>query len=401
LKRGKIQNYMLSGRFSLHVVPVLVWLLVLACVIGLFYRRQQRFEVVGLAKGEIFQITAPCDGKLESVPVQLFEKVGKGQILAVFNDEPLQAQLATISAEIEHLMSQLIPAQERLEASAAEREANQAADLRRFVVDVEQSRLNILQLKAAIESDRILLRDWALEVQKNKTLLAKQAIAPYQLQKAQAQHDTLAKKIEENERLLAQAKKDLEMSKQRCDEFARRQPVNPSIEDVLEPIRKQITVQERLMDALFVQRKALTITSPLDGMVIQIQGNANQVVLRRPGESALRKAGEFVLAGDPILTLAERKPTDIIAYAAEGQISQIREGARVELIKTRQPAQKAKSQVTYVGVVVERMPPRLWRNPNIPQWGRPFLIKIPPGLELFPGEKVGIRSLEKQQGKAS
>jgi hypothetical protein len=37
------------------------------------------------------------------------------------------------------------------------------------------------------------------------------------------------------------------------------------------------------------------------------------------------------------------------------------------------------------------MPQRLWRNPNIPQWGRPVLIDIPPGLSLVPGEVVGIR----------
>jgi len=39
------------------------------------------------------------------------------------------------------------------------------------------------------------------------------------------------------------------------------------------------------------------------------------------------------------------------------------------------------------------MPERLWVNPNIPEWGRPILIKIPPGLELVPGELVGVRGL--------
>jgi len=65
----------------------------------------------------------------------------------------------------------------------------------------------------------------------------------------------------------------------------------------------------------------------------------------------------------------------------------------VELIKDREPAQKAKSRVTHVGPLVELMPQRLWLNPNIPRWGRPIVIEIPDGFELVPGELVGIRGL--------
>jgi hypothetical protein len=39
------------------------------------------------------------------------------------------------------------------------------------------------------------------------------------------------------------------------------------------------------------------------------------------------------------------------------------------------------------------MPEQLWRNPAIPQWGRPIVIRIPKGLELVAGELVGVRTL--------
>ncbi|MHC4483362.1 MAG: hypothetical protein ACYSW4_07410, partial [Planctomycetota bacterium] len=58
-----------------------------------------------------------------------------------------------------------------------------------------------------------------------------------------------------------------------------------------------------------------------------------------------------------------------------------------------EPAQVAASQVVYLGANIELMPQQLWQNPNIPEWGRPVLIKIPPGPELVPGEVVGIRGL--------
>ena len=71
------------SRLRRHIMPILVWLSVLACVVGLFTRRTQRFEVLGIAQGQVRQIAANCSGRLKSVPVQLFEKVNLGQPVAV------------------------------------------------------------------------------------------------------------------------------------------------------------------------------------------------------------------------------------------------------------------------------------------------------------------------------
>jgi hypothetical protein len=65
----------------------------------------------------------------------------------------------------------------------------------------------------------------------------------------------------------------------------------------------------------------------------------------------------------------------------------------VELVKTSLPPQVAASKIVDIGPTVELIPQRLWRNPNVPQWGLPVLVEIPPGLKLVPGEVVGIRGL--------
>jgi hypothetical protein len=115
--------------------------------------------------------------------------------------------------------------------------------------------------------------------------------------------------------------------------------------------------------------------------------------VRRPGEDVLRRPGEFVLAGDPILVVAEKEPTEIIAYIGQEQLAKVKETMVVQIVKSTEPAQIASSQVVSLSPTMELMPQRLWRNPNIAQWGRPILIKIPPGLKLLPGETVGIRGL--------
>jgi multidrug resistance efflux pump len=392
MKKTRSTNHR-YGRLHLHILPALVWLGAVACMVVLFRHRTQRFEVLGIAQGLVYQVSAPVDSRLKMVSVKLFEDVSKGQTLAALDDTQLNTQIATIGAEIEHLTSQLVSIGDTMLAEAANRQTDAIAAQRRFKVDVENARLRILEQKTLIETDKVMAEDLAVEVKIATELLESDAIAPYELQKAQGLYNVVAKRIEENKHLLTQAEQDLEQARQRRDEFAQRQLVHPSVNSALETIRKQITVQEKLIAELSVQREALRITSPVDGTVVQIQIRANQAAMRRPGEDVLRKPGEVVLAGDPILVVAEKEPTEIVAYISQEQLAKVKETMVVQLVKDTEPAQIASSQVVCLGPTMELMPQQLWLNPNIAQWGRAILIKIPPGLKLLPGETVGIKGL--------
>ncbi len=105
------------------------------------------------------------------------------------------------------------------------------------------------------------------------------------------------------------------------------------------------------------------------------------------------RPGEAITAGEPIIAIAEARPSEIIAYIGDRSVGQVEEKILVELIKDREPPQIAKSQITQIGPTMELMPERMWLYPNMPQWGRPVLIEIPEGLELIPGEMIGIRRL--------
>ncbi|TKJ36386.1 MAG: hypothetical protein CEE38_11235 [Planctomycetes bacterium B3_Pla] len=390
MKRIDIKSY--PFRLRLHLLPILVWLGAVACVIGLFSRRSQRFEVLGLAQGQMRQIAATSPARLDSVSVRLFEQVQEGQTLAVLNtvlddEQPrqqLQAELNTVLAEIERLTAQLVPTQDTLFAEKADRETTRISDSRRFSVDVDNARLDILRLRALVETDKITLEDLAWDVKITEQLVSEQAVAPYELQKTKTRHNALAKKIEENEHLLKQARATLEQALRRSEQYGQSQPHHPSVEGALDVVRKAIKVQEERMNEVLTQiesldrREALELKAPFGGVVSQI----------------LHHQTEVVLAGEPIMTVSEGEVTEIIAYASESQMSLIKEGMAVELIKGSEPAktQIERSEVTYVGPVVEPMPAQLWLNPNVPQWGRPFLIKAPAQMKLTIGEKVGIRT---------
>ncbi len=390
------------------MIPAVVWLSAVASVALLFRQRAQRFEVVGIARGEVRQIATSSTGRIKDIPVELFQPVKAGQTLAVVNtvldneqmiETELTAQFNTAAAEAERLMALLIPTQEQLQMDAANLQINREDNYRRFIVDAERARVRILELQVQIASDRVTLDELAMEVKVREKLLEDDAIVPYELERAKGQHQSLARKIEENERLLAQTKADLEEAERRRDEFAEQEVPKQSVPEALEAIRKEIKVQEQLMKGLSEQlaalrsRRAVELKSPIDGIVIPIHAEDNEVLHQRPGEQVLRRTGEVVAAGDPILAVSQQQPTEIVAYVNEQQLGFVREQMAVELVKTRVPAQIAQAYVLSIGPTIELMPQRLWRNPTIPQWGRPVLIDVPPGLSLVPGEVVGIRGL--------
>lgn len=387
------------GRLRPHILPVLIWVVAVGGVGALLHHRSQRFEILGIAQGNVREIAATCNGRLKSVPVELFQEIKKGDVVAVIDtvldNENLEAELATVSAEIQHLQAELVHTQERLLAEAANLKTDKIAAQRRFSVDVENARLRILELKTLLETDQIMLENLQLDDQifVTRNLTEQDDAAHYERQKMKVEYNALAKKIEDNQRLLTQAESDLKEARQRRDEFAQRQLEHPAVDSALEVIHRAIKVQEQRMEELLARRVALMLKSPIDGVVSQILRRP----VRRTGEGVVRqmlgRAGEAVLEGDPILTVANGNSSEIIAWVSEEHLGRVQEGMVVELIKENEPAQIASSQVTYLGPIMEVIPQRLWTIPDIPQWGRPMLIPIPPGLKLIPGETVGIRGL--------
>ncbi|UCG55638.1 MAG: HlyD family efflux transporter periplasmic adaptor subunit [Phycisphaerales bacterium] len=395
MKRKPSRAHFSRRAYLHHVMPVVVWLATVAVVIGLFYSRTQRFEVLGLAQGRVYEIAASCTGRIKSIPVELFEHVEQGQVVAVLDttldNEHIQAELSVVAAQIEHLAAQLVPTQEQLQAEATNLETDRVRNGRGFSADVENARLRILELRALIASDRITLEDLGVEVKISQDL--RDAIAPYELERLQAQYNALSEKMAENGHLLEQARANLDQARERRDEFVDRQLQHPSIDGALEVIRKQIAVQERLIDQLVARSDPLELRAPAAGVVVSVVDRADRALSARADERALRRPGEVVRPGDQILVVADAKPTEIVAYVAEEQVGQVREKMVVELVKPTDPAQIARSEVVSIGPAVEQLPPRLWLNPNLPQWGRPFRIRIPPQMKLVVGERVGVRRL--------
>ncbi|MBN1817024.1 MAG: HlyD family efflux transporter periplasmic adaptor subunit [Sedimentisphaerales bacterium] len=386
-----------GGRIRAPALPVLVFAVALVVVMGLFYHRARRYESVGIARGRVYQIAATCPGRLEAVQVRLFETVKRGQPVAILNavleNEPLRSQLSTLTAQIEYLRSQLPALREEFMAEQTERQINYNTDHRRLDVDMELARLRILEIRTDLAEDRKLQEELNMDLQAYQELVKHGDVGFNVKERARIQYEALTKKIQENERLLEQAETDLEMCLRRRDGFALYQPYHPDPNHAMEVVRREIRIQEKLMEEIEARFEPIVLRSPIDGVIISIPGNSNEIALRRPGENILRMAGEVVNAGDPVLAVAETKPQEVVVYVEEKQMARFCKGMAVELVKHNSPLQIARSQIVEISPTMEMMPERLWLDATVPQWGRPVLVAIPPDMHLVAGESVRIRTL--------
>lgn len=376
-----------SGRLFLRVLPVLVWLGAVACVVGLFHHRTSQFELVGIADAEVHDVGTNTRARLISVSVQLFKKVNKGDPVAVVNtvpdDERLDAEIAVIQAEINHLDAQLTELRKNYEALVFNQQAEWWAERRAFTADVVAAKTRIVDTNEVFENDQATLKEMQQGIEiftiENAADLGTDIALYNQLKTMEANRDRQMEKIEREKGRLAKYQKELKDAEIREEKYITYYPrtgADPNEAKRVIYLAKEAL--ERQMNELEERRRELVLTAPCDGFVSSID---NQV-------------GEIGILPDfPVLSITEERPSSIIAYVGENLVGHFAPNKQVEIIKGSEPKQIGRSEITYIGPRVEQLPVRLWQDPAIPRWGRLMQIEIPLGMELIPGEMVGIRSL--------
>ncbi len=365
-----------SGRWRAHLIPGLVWLGAAIVVIWLFGQRGARTELRGIARAEQREIAAHCDGRVALVPVRLFEEVRKGQTLVVLDDDRIRATLATASAEAARLQAELHAVEMNLALRLASQDLDFTTEARRFAVDVERTRIDMLEQTVVIETGRLRLQRLQIELDRLRELRPNGSATSFEYDLAVVDHATTEKEIEEGEKTLLQLRVDLQAALTRQDTFGQRHQLPSGLEEMLAPLRAAVSVQESRIAELSLERSALVLYSPLDGAVGEI----------------LRGEGEVIQVGEPILTVVASHPADVVAYVTAGEAEHIRTGtpSELEMLRFPRPSERIGSQVINIGPAVVQLPVRLWRNPAVPEWGCPIRLSIPTGIQLRCNEMVAV-----------
>jgi len=357
-----------------HRGPLAVWLVAVVAVVVMLGRQATVIQAPGLVQGRRVPVSPVEAGVLASLDVVLLQEVRQGQVLARLDEKRLRAEAAVVAAEIEAVRRELA-------LEIASRQQGEASDRRRFAADVEAARLHVLEILAELEPDRVTLADLERDVASYRELLAGEMVSVREFERVQAEHDALASRVQEQAHLLDRAREDLAQAEQRWRQYTARhgeQAGEDAAQAADRVLSARVSALETQLDAVLVRGQDLVLTAPFDGVVTQI----------------LASRGQVVQPGDVVVTVAESRPAQVVAWLDENAVRRLerRGDLQATLIHQLDGRQlRATCPVARIGSTVETMPPELWLAPDRPRQGRPVVLSVPAGVELVPGERVTVR----------
>ena len=149
----------------------------------------------------------------------------------------------------------------------------------------------------------------------------------------------------------------------------------PRTEILLKPLEFAVKVQEVRIEQAYLAITKLVLRAPACGKV--------ETILRRPGE--------FVAMGQPVVSIVDPRSVEVVAYLPEARILHIEEGASVTLRRKADPEEFFPSTVAHLSSSVQQLPARLTPGALTPSWGLAVHIPVPETLEVKPGEAIEVR----------
>ncbi|MBN2477637.1 MAG: HlyD family efflux transporter periplasmic adaptor subunit [Pirellulales bacterium] len=380
-------------RFRYNAMPILCFIACVLLMLGLWRHQGQMSNGLAEVERKCVPVAAGADGKLVAVSTiagglarsndhnywALFDRVHEGQVIARLDDSLVRAAVVTLQEDVERLKVELPAAKEKIRVDALGREDNAARHRLNLTVQAEEAEIDVLDRKAQIEADEILLKRLIARLQYNEPLVRNKVIAAAEYQVIELERDEVQKRIDGNREALKEAEKIRDGAQRRLASYSDLADP-PEVETLIGPIRAEIRTQMLRIDELNLQIRTLDIVAPFEGEICEIHCWPEQYVRR----------------GDPIVTIAAtgvpgEEPRYAIAYVPETQRIRPEIGMVVGL-QSRYPGNpRVQARIAQVGPQIQEIPPHLCRDPARPEWGLPVRIPLPDDLRARPGELLDVR----------
>ena len=145
----------MSVSFSRGALPIMLWLGGLYFISTSWIKKTNTWSLDGLVHSSPIEISSVQAGRILTIEVDLFDEVRKGDLLARLDDSSLAARLETARAEIIRLASQVASLQQTLQIEAESGLSDWDSEFRRFLVDLEDAKLEELEYLAEAERQTV------------------------------------------------------------------------------------------------------------------------------------------------------------------------------------------------------------------------------------------------------
>ena len=364
------------NHFRMSWLPILCFLGCVFLTLVLWQRQGLRGTLVGEPDAVSVDVAVGINGIIIDNQLQRFQPVKKGDVLARLDDSLLQAQLLTIEADIQQLLSDLNAVKARVEAQLLGIKYNhirQRLDLETEREEVILERLDAQLTIAVFESQRRRV-ETDLQFLQNAKQVFKGAAEQREIDSLQEQIKVIDTQIQQAEKSVAARTVRLNRVEERLAQFKGPARGLPDISPLLQSIsvaREQQEVRKREIE---VQIERMQVVAPFDGIIT--------VVYKYPGDS--------VVAGDPIAKLSRPNSEFIVSYWREGRKTRPKKGMEVGIRLTSRGSKEFKTVIDDVGPQVVPVPLHQLTDPNTQEYGTLIKVKIPDGLNVRPGELVHV-----------
>jgi len=363
--------------FRQGLLPILTLLGCGALVFWLWERQGRQPNGVGEVEAVRVDVAVRIDGLLvplrDSPPWRLLDQVSANAPIARLDDRPLEARLTAFRAELLRLRKTLEAEQVRVALAEADRRTTHLREAARLAWQVEQDRMSVLDRRALVEGDRIVLERRDARVKFLTPLHERGAVSDLEISDERLLRDEIRKRLAESQKALDEAAQKHQAAAERLKELP--PLLVAEVKQLLAPVEAAVAVQEANIGQIELEREWLDIRAPIAGTIVAVH--------RRPGQS--------VRAGDPVVTIAADQGRYIVGYVPQENRFRPEAGMAVE-VRSRLPASPThEGVVDQVGPQIELIPEHQRRNAQMMEWGQPVRILLPNGLEARPGELLDIR----------
>jgi multidrug resistance efflux pump len=352
--------------FRLQGLPVLAFAMVGVAIFYLWNRNLGPTTITGEVESVRKEVASPIPGRLADLTLDTFQAVREGDPVAtVITTDPrvIEASLAVIRGEVELLKTGMDPV------------LNQHRD----AVNYQQLRLAWLVQRVDLASARVRLQFAENELERVGKLY-EEKIVPKGIPQGQNQNgvtgydvamrdrDALRTEVDERAKVVAEIEQKLQELK------VPRGWESPQVDGPA--ISAAIALQDDRLRLTEAQLNPVILKAPMSGVVSQV----------------LRRSGETVVAGQPIISIAAAQSQHIIGYMRQPLPFEPKVGDAVRVYTRRPHRQRADARIVQVGAEMELVsaPMRLRGYTTAMERGLPIMLDMPAGLQVRPGELVDL-----------
>ncbi|HTG45666.1 MAG TPA: HlyD family efflux transporter periplasmic adaptor subunit, partial [Verrucomicrobiae bacterium] len=343
--------------FRVQFVPPIVFLSTIAAIFFFWKDYVSPPTLVGQVEPLVTEVTSRDTGVLTNLYVERFQEVRAGELLAairVTDNRRYDAELQLLRSQV--ALSQL--------------ELGTIVDRQRLALDYEGLRVDYMRQQVELQMAKAQLPHAQFDVDLSRRLLGEKVVSEFEyhyflsaFDSLNAQATQLTKNLEELERKLEAAR---DLNQVTAEDHGAK---------LLAERLTALQEQQRTLESL--GNTPLLIEAPISGVITE--------VLRRPGEN--------VMAGDPILTISSKQSDRIVGYLRAPLALQPKPGMIVQIRARNASRTQADARISGVGAGFQIITNQaLLRLSGVVEMGLPVAITIPDALkdQLLPGELADI-----------